>query len=170
MCQFVQYMGGDGTGSAQRLLRQALSAGLRSQGSEPPWVKCPEPFPKAQAQKGCWKSPVLQGRRTGTCPVLPQHWTPAAWGGKCFKHTHRFTSNQTKAGLSKSSNSDFSPVRNSAPYWFYSFLPHDKNVSPVYFTNSCRRCLLPDQLTLQCFQRAPKKEKENLQEDGPSAQ
>lgn len=127
MCQFVQSTGGCGTGSAQRLLR----AGLRCQESEP--------FPKAQTQKGCWKSPVVQGRRTGTFPLLHV--------GKMLQtHTHSFTANQTKAGLPKSSNGDFSPLRNSAPYWFYSFLLHDKKVSPVYFTNSRRRCLLPDQL------------------------
>lgn len=70
MCQFMQYMGGYGTSSAESLLSQALNAGLRSQESQALRVKCPEPFPTGQTQKGCWSSPVLQGRETGTFPVL----------------------------------------------------------------------------------------------------
>lgn len=174
MCQFMQYMGGYGTGSAQSLLSQALSAGLRSQEPEPPWVKCPEPFPKAQTQKGCWSHLSLRGGKLapstschGTEHLLHlQHWQ--LWG-KWYKNTHRLISNQRKAGFPETFHSDFSLLRNPAPYWFYSSLVQDRNVSLMYFTNSCRRCLLPDQLTLPRLPESSKK-KENLQEDGPSAQ
>lgn len=91
------------------------------------------------------------------------HWH---WWGKWYKHTHRFLSNQRKAWFSKSFNSDFSLVRNSAPSWFYSFLVHDRNVSPMYFTNSCRRCSQTS-WHWQCFQRAPKKRRKICRKMGP---